>query len=176
MRKVQSHSTPVMSPVGRHLMRGDARDESLRSFRRWVSVAGVLTLATSFSLAVPGLIADYYGLLSGLNRALGLGGSHQIAPRGGENQLSVNAAGILFCVFGLLLVYASMDLRQRMGIVLLNAVERVLFILLLAYYGAVESLAGILLSFALVDGVIAAVFAYYLWRHRRGESREGASR
>ncbi len=144
---------------------------SLQSFRRWVAIAGVLNIATSLPLALPGLTGGYYGMLNALNRALGLGGNALRAPDGGENQLFVNAAGVLFCVFGLLLIYASLDLRHRMGIPLLNAIERILYVLLLLYYAAAEDLAGIVLSFALVDGVIAAVFFYYGWKHRRPAAR-----
>jgi hypothetical protein len=133
-----------------------------RALKAWVVGAGVYNLATSALLAVPGLFTRVYTSVNRLNDALALGGGSAEPPQDGLTQLLVNTAGIVLCLLGALLIYASRDLPRRSGIPLFNVVGRVLFAGLVVYYVAAWNLPRIALGMALADLLIAAAFLVLL--------------
>ncbi|MFH1635999.1 MAG: hypothetical protein ABIG63_18560 [Chloroflexota bacterium] len=74
----------------------------------------------------------------------------------------INTSGLALCLVGLMLIYASMNLKDRIGIPFLNAVARIIFAILLVYYVVVQDIAKILLSLAAIDLVISVAFIYYI--------------
>lgn len=134
----------------------------MSSLRKWVLGAGIFNTVAAFPLAMPFLYKHYYVLFDGLNRALRLGGKELAPPIEGANMLFINTAGLALCLVGLMLIYASMNLKDRIGIPFLNAVARLIFAILLVYYTAIQDVARILLSLAMIDLVIATAFIYYI--------------
>ena len=139
-----------------------------RAFRFWALAAGIFNLASSSGLAVPVLYRYQYQMISRTNHLLGLGGDPLVAPREGVNMLFVNTAGLILCSVGMMLLYASQDLRNRSGIPCFNALTRVVWAGLIIYYVVAENLARILITFAVTDLIFAAALFYYVARTRRG--------
>jgi len=138
-----------------------------RAFRFWALAAGIFNLASSSGLAVPVLYRYQYQMINRTNHLLGLGGDALAAPREGVNMLFVNTAGLILCSVGMMLIYASRDLRNRSGIPCFNALTRILWAGLIIYYVVAENLARILITFAVTDLIFAAVLLYYVAQTRR---------
>ena len=133
-------------------------------FRKWVLGAGIFNIVAAFPLATPFLYKPYYSVFNYLNHALGLGGMDLEPPVEGINKLLVNTAGLALMLVGLILVYASTNLKEWIGIPFLNAIVRLVFSALLVYYLVTENISRILLSLAGIEVLIAGVFLYYIFK------------
>jgi membrane-bound ClpP family serine protease len=95
---------------------------------------------------------------------LTLGGQHVKSPVDGVHALLINTAGLALVLVGLMLIYAAGNLKERMGIPVLNGIARLIFSVLLVYYLIAEDIARILLLLALIGIVIAGAFFYHVYR------------
>lgn len=127
-------------------------------FRKWVLGAGIFNLVAASPLAMPFSFRDYLALLDTLNSNLGWGGRTLTPPSDPFGMLAVNTAGLALALVGAMLIYASANLEERVGIPLLNAIARLVFTGLVVYYVLTADLARVILLIALVDAVIAFVF------------------
>jgi Ca2+/Na+ antiporter len=158
-----------LEELGRSIMMNDAASAP---FRKWVLGAGIFNTIAAFPLSMPYLYKYFYAFLKSVNAAMGLGGTELIPPKEGVNVLLVNTAGLAVVLVGLMLIYASADLKNRRGIPFLNAIARLIFCGLLIYYLLVEDIARILIAYVLIDTFIACVFLYYIFRLRRSWQKE----
>ncbi len=140
---------------------------SMKSFQKWVFGAGVFNVVAAFPLAMPFLYRSYYALFNNLNHKMGLGGMDLELPVAGVNMLFINTAGLALALVGLMLIYASANLKTRVGIPFLNAIIRLIFSGLLIYYIIAENISRILVPLAVIDVVIAGVFLYFIFQLRR---------
>jgi hypothetical protein len=69
---------------------------------------------------------------------LALGGQHIKSPDDGAHALLINTAGLALVLVGLMLIYAAGNLKERMGIPVLNGIVRLVFSVLLVYYLVAE--------------------------------------
>jgi hypothetical protein len=145
-------------------------DARCSSFKKWVFGAGLFKVIIGFPVALPFLYEQYYKLFDALNSALGLGGAPLVPPAEPANLFLIHIAGMEVCLVGIILLYASRNLRDRMAIPLSNALVHGLFVFLVLYYVMARGVARILLSFAVVDAVLSIVFLYYIFalRERKG--------
>lgn len=140
---------------------------SMKSFQKWVFGAGNFNVAAAFPLATPFLDRPYYALFNNLKHEMGLGGPDLEPPVEGVNLLLINTAGL--ALVGLILIYASTNLKTRIGIPFLNAVIRLIFSGLRVYYMIAENISRILVSLEVVDIVIAGAFLYFIFQFKTTE-------
>jgi membrane-bound ClpP family serine protease len=100
---------------------------------------------------------------------MGMGGMDLEPPVAGVNMLLINTAGLALALVGLMLIYASANLKARIGIPFLNAVILLIFSGLLVYYMIAENISRILVALAVVDIVIAGAFLYFILQFKRTE-------
>lgn len=115
----------------------------------------------------PGLDDRYLQFLSGLNASMGFGGTPMVMPAHPAHELLINTAGIDLVLIGAMVLYAASDPERRQGIVLLNAIGRLLFAAIAAWYVLDAGLLPLVLLVALVDVVTGFVFLGYLSVLRR---------
>ncbi len=144
----------------------------MNSFQKWVFGAGVFNVVAGFPLAMPFLYRSYYIIFNSLNHKIGLGGMDLEPPVEGINMLLINTAGLALALVGLMLIYASANLKTRIGIPFLNAVIWLIFSGLLVYYMIAEDISRILVSLAVIDIVIAIAFLYFIFQFKRTERTE----
>ncbi len=143
----------------------------MNTFRKWVLGAGVFNLVAASPLIMPFSYRGYLALLDSLNRLSGLHGQALTPPTGTFGMLAVNTAGLALALVGLMLIYASANLKERVGIPLMNAVARLIFTGLVVYYVLTADLARVILGIALIDTVIAIVFLYFILIRCNGQKR-----
>jgi len=136
-------------------------EKRINSLGTWAFGAGIFNIVVAFPLAVPFLDKKFYALLNLLNHILGLRGRDVLPPADGANMLFVNTAGLALCLVGMMLIYASFDIKNRIMIPFLNALVRIVFPFLVIYYVLSENIARIALAFAAIDVIIASGIMYY---------------
>jgi hypothetical protein len=141
-------------------------DAKWNSFKRWVFGAGAFKVVIGLPVALPFLYEQCYRLFDTLNSALGLGGAPLVPPAEPANLFLVHIAGMEVFLVGIILLYASRNIKERTAIPLSNAVVHGLFVFLVLYYVMARGVARILLSFAAVDAVLSIVFLYYVFMLR----------
>ncbi|PCH66673.1 MAG: hypothetical protein COC06_12375 [Bacteroidales bacterium] len=133
----------------------------MKTFKKWVLGAGVFNVIVAFPLAIPFTANYFYTFWNFLNHLFNLGGQDLVLPKDGNNLLWINTCGLALFLVGLMLLYASRDLKNRMGIPLLNGIIRVVFSIFVVYYVVVADISRIILIIAIIDVIIAIVFFYY---------------
>ncbi len=156
----------------RHPPSDGLTDEQLRAFRRWVLAAGVENLLIFSPLASPRLFERFYRSNNKLNRLLRLGGTDAIPPEEGINKLFVNLNGLLGSAMGIILIYSAADLRNRWGILLVNAIARLITVALIWHYARTENINRLMLVLAVPDLVFSAAFIYYASKSRGSSLRK----
>lgn len=137
------------------------KKSTLRAYRRWVLAAGVYNILFGLPLAIPALYKKYYRSSNKTNDLLRLGGEPSVPPREGVNEFFVNLLGVVLCILGLNLIYASRDLKNRTGIPVFNILGRVLTVALIWYYTAKSNITRIMAVFSVLDMAFASSFIYY---------------
>jgi hypothetical protein len=112
---------------------------------------------------IPGAADSYLFFLSDINASMHLGGLPYVRPLNPAHALLINTAGIDLVLIGALVLYAALDPDQRQGILLLNALGRLLFSAVAAYYVLTASLMPLVLAPALVDVLISLGFLRFLF-------------
>ena len=130
--------------------------------QKWVFGAGIFNLIAASPLATPFSYSSYLTLLGSLNKSLGLQGQALTPTTDSFGILAINTAGLALALVGLLLIYAATNLKERVGIPLMNAIARLIFTGLVVYYLLTVDLARIILGIAFIDTVIAVVFLYFI--------------
>jgi hypothetical protein len=144
------------------------RHDIVRNFRYLLAAGGLFNILMASPLMFPGLEVRYLFFLSGLNAALGFGGTPVVMPAHPAHGLLINTAGIDLVLIGAMVLYAAFDPERRQGIVLLNAIGRLLFAAVAAWYVFTAGLLPLVLLVALADVVFSFVFLGYLSMLRRG--------
>jgi uncharacterized membrane protein len=143
----------------------------VKNFKKWIISAGVFNMVAAFPLSMPFLYKPYYSMFNYLNSALNLGGKELIAPVEGVNMLFVNTSGLALFLVGMVLIYASKNVKERIEIPLLNAVVRFVFAFVLFYYVFVENIAGILIVIAVIDLIIVIAFSFYIFELKKEKNK-----
>jgi len=133
-------------------------ENGLGAFRTWIRIGGVYNLLSSAPVAVPFFLAPYYRMLNASNALLHLGGADAAVPTDAATRLMVSTAGLTLCLLGVLLLWSSGDLENRVGVPLGNAVARIFFSALVFYFVFESSLPRIFVGFAVTDLVFAAAY------------------
>jgi hypothetical protein len=136
--------------------------EHLARFRALLLFSGGFNILFASPLMVPGVAERYLFFMSDLNHLLHLGGAPFVTPANPVHALLINTAGIDLVLIGSIVLYAAQDPSARRGILLLNAIGRLLFAFVVGYYVLVEHAVRIVLLFALIDVVISVGFLYFL--------------
>jgi hypothetical protein len=141
----------------------------MRAFRAWVAVAGVYNIVTSAAVAVPGVDRLAFGSVNRLNAGLGLSGEPAELAADPLSRLFVNTAGLVLCLVGVLLLWASRDLQARWPVPVANAVARLVFAAIVGHYLLVSGIPRLVLGMGAVDVLFAAVFLSYASALRRAD-------
>lgn len=128
---------------------------AVRYFRRLLVFSGLFNILLATPLILPGVADRYLFFLSDLNLALRLGGLPYVLPLHPAHSLLINTAGIDLVLIGSMVIYASRDLQGRRGIVLLNAVGRLLFAVIACYYVLAMNLMRLVLLVGFIDVAIS---------------------
>lgn len=145
---------------------------SIRNFRRLLVFSGIFNIIIASPLILPGVADRYLFLLSDLNFALHFGGVPFVRPVHPAHSLLINTAGIDLVLIGSMVLYASFDPQGRRGIVLLNAVGRLLFAAVTCYYVLVMNLMRLVLLVGFIDVVISIGIIGFLFVTGRPDQRE----
>ncbi|MGB3588806.1 MAG: hypothetical protein WBA23_19835 [Tunicatimonas sp.] len=135
-----------------------------RTLQQWLTFSGWFNILAAFPLMMPGLADLYLTQLSRLNTALGWGGAIYEVPNLPVHALLINTAGADLVLVGLVVLYAARQPLARKGIIVLNAIFRSLFIVVVLYYVFSFDLMRLFVLFALADVIIVAGFAYGLYQ------------
>lgn len=147
----------------------------IKRFKQVLLFGGFFNIIFSVPLVFPGL-SDYYLIfLSRVNDALRLGGQIYITSSNPLHSFFINTAGIDLVVIGLTVLHAAADPIARRGIVLLNAIGRILFVGIVAYYVLAENVARIVMFFTVIDFAISVVYLCFLSYYRRNRQNLYAS-
>lgn len=141
------------------------------AFRRFLIFSGVFNISLAAPLMVPWLLGPYLRSLSVLNTWLGLGGRPLEAPAGGAPALLANTAGIDLVLIGVVVLYAAHDPARRRFLVCANAVGRLLFGLVVAYYVWALDVSRIVLAIGCVDVAVSLGLFAFLRRLREPDGR-----
>ncbi len=134
----------------------------IKRYQNLLRFSGLFNVIFASPLVIPGLSIGYLTLLSNLNQMLGLGGREFAVSSDPLNALLINTAGIGLVLIGTMVLYASARPLARRGIVLLNAVGRLTFFLIVVYYVLSAELGQITLVFGIADALIGIGFLYFL--------------
>ena len=132
-----------------------------RKARGWTVAGGLFNCVLAFPLSLPFLHEWYIGLLNRVNSFFNLCGKDWIAPVDGASMLFLNTSGLALTLVGMSLMYASRDIRNRIGIPLLNGGVRFIWAMIAVYYIVVYDLLGFLYFIVLADVLFAAVYLYF---------------
>jgi len=139
------------------------RPATIRRFRYLIFFGGLFNILIASPLMIPGAADSYLFFLSDINASMHLGGLPYVRPLNPAHALLINTAGIDLVLIGALVLYAALDPDQRQGILLLNALGRLLFSAVAAYYVLTASLMPLVLAPALVDVLISLGFLRFLF-------------
>lgn len=143
----------------------------------WVVAGGVFNCLLAFPLSFPSLYEKYIGFLNYLNSSLGLNGKKWLPPVDGANMLFINTSGLALFLVGMLLLYSSRDISNRIGIPLFNAIIRFIWACIAIYYMAVYELFELLYFLIFADLLFSIVFCFYFFKIKANiESNQGFHR
>lgn len=154
------------------MKKGGLTDEQLRAFRRWVLVGGLENILIFPPLVLPRLYERYYRSNNRLNNLLRLGGAEMVPPEEAINKMYVNLSGNFGSMMGLALLYSALDLQNRWGIPLINAIMRIISVAIIWYYARTENLNRSVVVTTGLDLAVAAAFIYYASKSRGSSPRK----
>lgn len=144
-------------------------DRIINQFRNLLRFSGLFNIALAFLLIIP-VVYEYYLLFfNDINFALGLGGQSGSIPTNPLHALLINTAGIGLVLIGAIVLVVSKNPLKNRKIILLNAIGRLLFAFIIAYYVLVADLIRIIVVFGAIDVIISIGFLYYLRKTKNSE-------
>jgi hypothetical protein len=144
---------------------------AIRYFRRLLVFSGMFNILLATPLILPGVADRYLFFLSDLNSSLHFGGQPFVLPVHPVHSLLINTAGIDLVLIGSMVLYAAFEPQERRGIVLLNAIGRLLFAAIACYYVVVMNLMRMVLLIGFVDVAISIGIIGFLLVLGRKERR-----
>jgi len=132
-----------------------------KSLKQWVIAGGIFNCIAAFPLAMPFLYKWYINLFNKLNSFLNLGGTNWISPTEGINMLFLNTAGLALFLVGLILLYSSRNINERIEIAFFNGIVRFIWGLTAIYYLVNYEIINILYVLVGIDFIFASVYIYY---------------
>lgn len=150
------------------------RQRMIKRFQNLLRFSGLFNIILASPLIIPGVSVWYLIQFSDLNQLLGLGGQAIAVPNDPIHAWMINTAGIGLVLIGTMVLYASARPLARRGIVLLNAVGRLTFCLIVVYYVLYAEMAQITLVLGILDGLIGIGFLYFLVMFRENHDEEPA--
>ncbi len=136
----------------------------IKRFRRLLIFSGLFNIFLAFPLIFPSFYKTYIELIYNINRSLGLGGIRPNLPDDGLSQLLINTAGIDLVLIGSIVLVASLEPVKFRLIPLLNAIGRILFAVIVAYYVIVFNIIHFVLVIGIIDVLISIGFIYFLFQ------------
>ena len=136
-------------------------EKTIAHFRKLLLFSGLFNIVMASPLIFPSVVAWYFKLLWSVNNIFSLGGTMPIPPEDGVSLLLINTAGIDLVLIGSIVIYASLDPVNRIGIPLLNAVGRTLFAGIIVYYCISYDIMRLILVIGIIDVLISIGFVYY---------------
>lgn len=115
-------------------------------------------------LIFPIAYEEYLKFFNYINFSLNLGGKPFTIPDNPLHALFINTAGIDLVLIGIIILIVSKNPLKNTKIILFNALGRILFALIIAYYILVADVIRIILVFGLIDVFISIGFLIYLFK------------
>jgi len=140
-----------------------------KSAKQWVFAGGIFNCLAALPLAMPFLYKSYINLFNDLNSLLNLGGEKWIPPTEGANILFLNTAGLALFLVGMLLLYSSRKIDERIEIALLNGIVRFVWGLIAIYYFINYEIINILYGLVAIDFTFASAYIYYYFSIKKTE-------
>lgn len=140
-----------------------------KQFQRLLFFGGVFNVLIAAPFLFPNLIEDYLSLLWKMNEILNLGGNYIPIDSKGITGLLINIVGIGLTMVGIFVFYAGLKPGKRKTIPLINAIGRLVFVVLAVYYVINFDVIKLVLIIGLIDFLISLGFAYYLLKLRRSK-------
>lgn len=138
------------------------RDKTVKNLKQLLLFSGLFNIIFASPLIFPELFEYYLFLFNYINAFLNLGGKPFTSPSNPIHSLLINTAGIDLVLVGAIILYASLDPTKRKGIILLNAIGRLLFAGIIIFYIAVHDVIRIVIFFGTIDVIISIGFLYFL--------------
>ena len=138
------------------------KDKTLKRFKNLLKFSGIFNIVSASLLIFPIVYEHYLLFFNQINFALGLGGQAVSIPTNPLNALLINTAGIDLVLIGAVVLVVSKNPLKNRIIILLNAVGRLLFAIIIAYYVFTADLIRIIIVFGLIDVAISIGFLYFL--------------
>jgi hypothetical protein len=135
---------------------------TIRHFRHLLVFSGIFNILLASPLTLPGVADSYLFFLSDLNFSLHLGGTPYVRPLHPAHSLLINTAGIDLVLIGSMVLYAAVDPAGRRGVVLLNAIGRLLFASVMLYYVLAMNLMRLVLVVGFIDVAISIGIIVFL--------------
>jgi hypothetical protein len=142
------------------------KNDTIDKFKNLLRFSGVFNILFAFPLIFPVLYTHYLNLLQYFNTILGLGGKAITIPTNPVHALLINTAGIDLVLIGAIVLVVSRKPWNNRKIIFLNAVGRLLFASIIAYYVIFTDLIRIVILFGAIDVMISIGFLYYLSKIR----------
>lgn len=123
----------------------------------WVKLAGWVNALLALPFALPFTYRHYTKVWIRLNELLGLGGSQWTIPEDAVGIMFMVLAGLGLHLVGITLLYASGNVKERIGVALLNGIVRVVFVFTGLYVLLKWNGPGIMYFFILIDVLLGPV-------------------
>lgn len=135
--------------------------KKINRMKKFVIAVAILEIAYALPLIMPFSVKSAPNLLNYLNIVLGLGGKEYTIASDSINALFLIQSLALSVLFmGMVLIYASKNLKERAALLLMAASVKIIFSFLWIYYVIAEDIARILGSLVIFDIVVVGIFIY----------------
>ena len=135
--------------------------KKINRMKKFVIAVAILEIAYALPLIMPFSVKSAPNLLNYLNIVLGLGGKEYSIASDSINALFLIQSLALSVLFmGMVLIYASRNLKERASLLLMAASIKIIFSFLWIYYIIEEDIARILGSLVIFDIVVVGIFIY----------------
>lgn len=129
--------------------------------KKWIIAGGVFNCIVAFPLSIPFLLKWYINFFNTINSWLNLGGKNWIPPMDGTSMLFINTAGLALILVGMILIYSSYNVSERIMIPFLNGIVRLVWGITAIYYLIQYDIINIIYIIVGIDLLLALVYVYF---------------
>ena len=136
------------------------RGAQLKLYQVSIIAAGVINLIIGLPMIIPSTDPVTTAMLNKFNKSLGLGGDKLAPPDEAIHWFFLNLSGLLIAFLGILLIWCSLRIIQRLKIPAMIAAPKFLAGLLIVYYVVRSDMLQIMIGFAVIDMAFSVLFLY----------------
>jgi hypothetical protein len=138
-------------------------EKKLLHFKRWVFWSGVITSVLYLPWTCPFTFRPYQNITNNMAKSLGLSGPEYVFPMNLNNLYLIYGLGIILVFWGIFLILASFDIKNRAWLVFWMGLCNFVLVLYGIYFVLALGSNQIMIGFISIDLIFGLIYMYYIF-------------